>query len=58
MKHYHAVNPDDKCEWTFDEIEECWNTSCGEGFWLETGTPKENGFEYCPYCGRELVEKS
>ena len=33
-----------------------WNTDCGEDFIFETGTPKENGLIFCPYCGRPLVE--
>lgn len=33
-----------------------WSTDCGEDFIFETGTPKENGLIFCPYCGRPLVE--
>jgi hypothetical protein len=33
-----------------------WETECGEGFIFEDGSPKENGFLFCPYCGLELCE--
>ena len=58
MKHYHAVNPDDTCEWIYNDDDECWDTNCDEKFQFIDGTPLNNGFEYCPYCGRKLVEKS
>jgi len=45
------------CIWVEDE-EGIFETSCNEmfGFADESG-PKENGFNYCPYCGCELVER-
>lgn len=47
-----------RVDWEMDwEDENVWHTSCGQEFQLHTGTPKENSFRYCCYCGKELVEK-
>jgi hypothetical protein len=43
------------CVWK--EEEECWETSCGHAFCLNTGTPSENGMQFCPYCGKPIKEK-
>ena len=29
-------------------------TNCGEGFVFEEGTPKDNLYYYCPYCGAKM----
>lgn len=33
-----------------------WISECNYEFMLNEGTPKENGFYYCPKCGKELIE--
>lgn len=33
-----------------------WETDCGNAFQVVDGTPKDNGMNYCPYCGKRLVE--
>jgi len=43
------------CKWTQDDIDEGWDTECGGKFILETGSPHENKFAFCPYCGRYLA---
>lgn len=43
------------CVWKQDEIHGHWDTSCDNAFMLDTGTPKENGMNYCPYCGKVLI---
>lgn len=42
-----------ECEWT-DNEDGPWDTSCDNMFEFTTDGPKENGFVYCPYCGRIL----
>lgn len=44
------------CVWAEDEDGNWW-TSCGEGFVTSDGTPEENGFNFCCYCGFVLVQK-
>jgi hypothetical protein len=34
-----------------------WRGSCGIPWWMETGTPEENGMNFCPNCGRRLELK-
>lgn len=31
-------------------------SECNELFWIEYGTPKDNGYNFCPKCGKRLVE--
>ena len=37
----------------YDTYYEC--SSCGEAFSLIVGTPKDNGYNYCPHCGARMV---
>lgn len=55
-----------KCTWsnsegaTADDTDTHWETSCGKDFMLNDGTPDDNGFDYCCYCGKtidQLVEE-
>ena len=34
-----------------------WETECGNAFIIDVGTPTENEFTYCCFCGKKLVEK-
>ncbi len=45
-----------KCEWQHDEIFDNYVTQCGETMWFISKGIKENGYKYCPYCGREIKE--
>ena len=47
------------CVWTCDDKWGCredatYETSCGNAFMLNDGTPKENKMKYCPYCGKRI----
>jgi hypothetical protein len=42
------------CIWSYGD--EYWSTSCGQEFVMIEGTPKENGYNFCPSCGKPLVE--
>ena len=48
--------PKDKCYWTEDS-DGNWETDCGNMFTLDSGTPEENDFQYCPFCGKEIYER-
>ena len=48
------------CTWTQndDEDDSYWAAACCDRlFVFNDGTPSENGFAFCPYCGRELREQ-
>jgi hypothetical protein len=42
------------CEWRYDDTFEKWDTECGRGHILIEGTPADNHYSFCPYCGRVL----
>ena len=44
-----------ECHWKRDEFYDYYDTECENAFELETDGPKENGMNYCPYCGKKLV---
>ena len=46
---------DDVCEWRLcNEEANVYDTSCRNLHILIEGTPKENNYEYCPYCGKKI----
>ena len=51
----------DYCVWKkgYNQFEDevYWDTSCDNAFQFEDGSPTDNGFKYCPYCGRKLKEE-
>ena len=44
------------CIWR-ESDEGFYETNCGNGYTIITGTPKENGMKYCTYCGKKLQAK-
>jgi hypothetical protein len=44
------------CEWTYQPDEGYWKTSCGESFFFEEGTLKENRAFFCHNCGKKIIE--
>ena len=46
----------EKCLWTQDD-DGSWDSECGNKFIFEVGTPIENDFQFCPYCGKHLFDK-
>ena len=48
-----------QCLWSrADDDTDMWETSCDQVFYLMDGTPKENDFKFCAYCGGSLIEDS
>ena len=41
------------CKWKPDE-DGVYETGCGNRFEFTEAGPKENKFDYCPYCGNVL----
>ncbi len=46
----------EKCEWKRARAPMAdWASSCGSAFYFdEEHTPKDAGFKYCPFCGKEI----
>jgi len=44
------------CVWS-EDIDGNWETTCKQMFVLDEGTPEDNGFRFCCYCGKALSEK-
>lgn len=43
------------CEWRLcDEEANVYDTSCRNPHILIEGTPRENNYEFCPYCGKNI----
>jgi hypothetical protein len=47
----------EKCTWSEDE-DGLWWTACKEIHEFFDGTPTENSYKFCPYCGKVLIEKT
>ena len=45
------------CVWTKDEWADTWETGCGNAFVFNDEGPTENGFKFCPYCGKSVLVK-
>lgn len=42
------------CAWRLDHDTGSYDTDCGQKFLLDEGTPAENNFNFCPFCGKHL----
>jgi len=48
----------DVCFWEEVDDGDCYESSCNKkGFQFNDGNPQDNGFEFCPYCGKKLIVK-
>ena len=57
LRKYEENTSDDVCKWKFeDEEDNLYLTGCQQRQLLFEGTPKENGYRYCPYCGKKIKE--
>jgi len=58
IKDIEAGDVFDKCTWNNSTKtgEDYYATSCGNCWVTDEGTRKENGFVFCPYCGRIIVD--
>lgn len=42
------------CEWTNNDDDGYWDTSCGKAWRFDDGGPKENNMNFCHCCGKTL----
>lgn len=46
-----------ECKWKLEDEEvNLYVTGCKEYHLLDEGTPEENKYRYCPYCGKKIRE--
>lgn len=45
-----------ECKWKLEEEGNLYVTECENRHLTFDGTPAENGYRYCPYCGRKIKE--
>jgi len=43
------------CTWSYREFEDAWFTSCNNVHQLMCGTPKDNHYVFCSYCGKRII---
>ena len=49
-------NPKSKyCVWKPDE-DGIYDTECENRFEITEGSPRDNKFKFCPYCGKKIIE--
>lgn len=50
-----------RCQWSqwsqVDWDSDCWETTCGNAFTLNDGTPRDNRMRFCCYCGLKLAQR-
>ena len=42
------------CEWSRDNIDDYYETECGRTFYFVDEGVEENGYQYCPGCGKRV----
>ena len=45
---------DDMCEWKYNGTEYYWESSCEHLHIFMSDGPKENEYDFCPYCGKKI----
>lgn len=54
-----ATDPD-SCKWTQvddEHMPDTWQADCGAMWTFTDGGPQDNGMNFCPNCGKPLIEK-
>jgi len=50
----HEIVKNGCCDWQQEEDGQ-WETDCRKIFEFTVGGPSDNGFKFCPYCGKLLT---
>lgn len=45
---------EDVCEWKYNDSEYCFESSCDHLHIFMYDGPKENEYDFCPYCGKKI----
>lgn len=49
-----GVVSDDVCEWKYNDTEYYWESSCEHIHIFLSDGPKENEYDFCPYCSKKI----
>ena len=50
------MNVTNFCFWTYDDIDDKYDTECGKAWFFMEGTAADNEVKFCPYCGKRVEE--
>ena len=50
----HCGVSDDVCEWKYNDSEYYFESSCDHLHIFMSDGPKENEYDFCPYCGKKI----
>ena len=54
IRKYIEHISDDVCEWKYNDTEYYWESSCEHLHIFMSDGPKENEYDFCPYCGKKI----
>ena len=54
IRKYEENKADDFCEWKYNDSEYYFESSCDHLHIFMSDGPKENAYEFCPYCGKRI----
>ena len=46
------------CFWKIDAVDGGYKTWCNRKHEFTDGTPQDNRYKYCPFCGKQIVDRS
>ena len=46
----------ERCGWKYDDIDNFYETQCGEGYCCNDGTINEHKIKFCPFCGGKIEQ--
>ena len=46
---------DETCYWTYAEFDDYYDSTCGHAFSFNYDRKDDPEFQYCPYCGHEIL---
>ena len=54
IRKYEENKADDVCEWKYNDSEYYFESSCDHLHIFMSDGPKENEYDFCPYCGKNI----
>ena len=54
LRKYEENKADDVCEWKYNNSEYYFESSCDHLHIFMSDGPKQNEYDFCPYCGKKI----